>query len=129
MGKFRARVVLYAGLLALVAGGCSGVLPKLDKESEEKKTQKALYRDSFTDVWRSAHDAAYQLGWWVQYSDRESGKMRAASPRQMGAWSDNIDITISEVRDGVEVEVRGNFAWEPNREAVRNFLDEIRHRL
>lgn len=129
MGKERIRMILSIGLLVLLAWGCSGALPGLDQESEEKKTQRAVFRDSFTDVWRSAQDAADQLGWRVSYSDRESGRMRAASPREMGAWSDNIDITISEVREGVEVEVRGNFAWGPNREAVQNFLDEIRHRL
>src|SRR5690606_19824187 len=109
----------------LFFSSCSRIMPTLDPEDEKRRVQSAGYASDFDDVWRSAIQAADLLRWRITFSNRDTGQIRAQTPRHMGAWGDELRIDIQPSVEGVEVVVRGNYSWEPNRETVTAFLEEI----
>ncbi|XWN36278.1 MAG: hypothetical protein ROO71_09980 [Balneola sp.] len=116
-------------LVLLTISGCAAS-SNFGDDAEANKTQTRTFESSsFDSVYRAAVQVAASQNWSIKNSDKDAGYFSAETPGSMRAWSDEVNVTISEENDQIIVTVKSNLGQKPNRDIVSKYLIALETRL
>ena len=118
-----------AFLIALTILSSCALTANYGPDAKENKTQIRTFESTFDSVYRAAVQVAAEQNWSIKNSEKSAGYFMAETPRSMKAWSDEVNVTISEEKGLIKVTVKSNLGQKPNREVVSKYLTALEQRI
>ena len=120
------RKVTFAVLFTLLFG-CTTA--NIGSKAGENQTQSITVAAGYDVVFRAAAQTASLMKWEISQSDANTGVISAKYEGSLRRWGDEVSILINAVDNGTRITVRSKLGQKPNRDYVKEYLDNLRASL